>query len=118
MSDKGGMKVAIVGSRYFGDLEKVRALVRELPKGSTVVSGGASGVDQAAEEEARKHGLNVIVHRALWHKYGKSAGPIRNQKIVEDADELHAFWNSTSRGTKSAIVLARAKGIHVVIHED
>jgi len=54
------MKVAIVGSRHYPNLERVRKYVRKLSPNDTIVSGGAKGVDQTAEDEARKLGMEVI----------------------------------------------------------
>lgn len=58
-------RIAIVGSRECSpETEaKVRAYVRALPKGTTVVSGGADGVDSIAEEEASRCGLHVESYR-------------------------------------------------------
>ncbi len=108
------MKIAVVGSRGYRKLENVRKLVRSFPKDTVLISGGARGVDRTAEDEARKLGLKVIVHVALWHKYGKAAGPIRNKLIVDDAEMMHAFWDGKSPGTRNAIDQAAKKGIPVV----
>lgn len=43
------------------------------------------------------------VPKADWGKYGKAAGPIRNQEIVNVSDIVIAFWNKKSRGTKDTI---------------
>lgn len=101
------MKVAIVGSRNYNNLEAVRKYVRALPKGTTVVSGGARGVDSVAEAEALACGLTVQSIPANWNKFGKRAGPIRNKEIVEASDIVVAFWDGTSKGTRSTIGIAR-----------
>jgi predicted Rossmann-fold nucleotide-binding protein len=108
--------VAIVGSQEFPDLEAVRTLVRGLPEGSVVVSGGARGVDRTAEEAARERGLEVVVIRANWKKFGRSAGMRRNPQIVAGADEVHAFWDGFSNGTANTIAVARRNGQTVVVH--
>lgn len=104
------MKVAIVGSREYADLNEVVKYVSSLPPDTIIVTGGAKGVDQAAEAAARSHGLKVIVHLAKWDVYGKSAGHIRNRTIVDDCDRLVAFWDGTSPGTKGGISLASKAG--------
>lgn len=104
------MKIAIVGSRNYPDLEVVRQFVREQPTTTCIVSGGAKGVDRAAEDEARRRGLEVEIHFPDWDVHGKSAGFIRNRAIVESADEVVAFWDGTSRGTKHSIDLAHKAG--------
>lgn len=100
------MKVGIVGSRGFSDLEQVRAYVRTLAPGTTVVSGGAAGVDSAAEEEARRLGLPVQIIKPEWARYGRRAGFLRNKDIVNAADRVVAFWDGKSRGTSHTIKLA------------
>lgn len=109
------MKIAIVGSRNFKRLDKVVRFVSHLEKDVIVVSGGARGVDQAAERAARQHGLQTLIIRPDWDKYGKSAGFRRNHTIVEQADELVAFWDGKSKGAKHSIDLARKKGIPVLV---
>ena len=55
--------VAIIGSRDWPDPERVRDFVRKLAAkypDATVISGGAYGVDQAAEETAQDEGLGVL----------------------------------------------------------
>lgn len=104
------MRVAIVGSRGYSDLNAVIEYVAELPTDTVVITGGARGVDLTAETAARKRGLEVVVHLADWENLGKAAGPIRNQKVVDDCDKLTAFWDGTSPGTKGVISLASKAG--------
>jgi len=104
------MRIAIVGSRNYSDLERVREYVRSLPTGTVVVSGGAIGVDKAAEFQARRCGLEVEIFIPEWNVYGKSAGFRRNKQIVDAADEVTAFWDGRSKGTLSTIHLAREAG--------
>lgn len=111
------MKVAIVGSREYARMDKVCDFVRSLPAGTTVVSGGARGVDSVAEEIAIRCGLDVVVFRADWNGLGKRAGFARNKTIVEAADRVVAFWDGVSRGTAHTINLARKVGkpVEVII---
>lgn len=102
------MKIAVVGSRDFARLDEVRQFVREQERTTVIVSGGAPGVDRTAVDEARKLRMPYEVYLADWNRYGRSAGYRRNQTIVEAADEVVAFWNGTSRGTKHTIDLAQA----------
>ena len=110
MEDTGGrgLSVAIVGSRDFPHPEWVGAYVAGLPAGTTVISGGARGVDTWAVDVARARGLSIVVFPADWDKHGKAAGPIRNKQIVEAVDLVVAFWDGESRGTANTIKLARA----------
>lgn len=107
--------VAVVGSRDFSALKKVREYVDSLPKSTIIISGGARGVDRAAENAAKDRKLGTLIFYPDWTVDGKSAGIKRNEKIVSYADELVAFWDGQSRGTWNSIERARKKGIPVTI---
>ena len=109
------VRVAIVGSRKYPRLGLVRDFVQSLPVGSVIISGGAPGVDQAAEDAAKSTGLELIVFPADWDGLGRKAGPIRNSQIVEAADRLVAFWDGISRGTQDSIRKAELRGIPVIV---
>ncbi len=112
------MRVAIVGSREGVDLERVRRFVRTLPKDVVVVSGGARGVDAAAESEAKRCGLKVVVLLARWKQYGRSAGFRRNEELaayLEKGDRLVAFWNGVSNGTRHVVECVQRRGISVEV---
>ena len=110
------MKVAIVGSREYPYLSKVRAYIQNLPIDTVIVSGGARGVDKCAEKVAESIGLQSEIYLADWHRYGKAAGMKRNQQIVEASDRVVAFWDGDNRGTKNTIDTAKklGKGVTVI----
>ena len=98
------MKLAIIGSRglYIDDLSPY------VPQNATeIISGGAKGIDRCAEKYAEKNGLKLTVFWPDYKKYKRGAPLIRNQKIIETADEVIAFWDGESRGTKHVIDLCR-----------
>lgn len=110
------MKIAIVGSRDYPNLNRVREFVKALPVGTVVVSGGARGVDYVAATTARIRGLEVIEYLAEWEQYGQRAGYLRNKDIVAAADRVVAFWDGRSRGTQHTIQLATEAGKDVTIY--
>lgn len=103
-------RIAVVGSRDYPDLDKVVAFVRSLPRDTVIITGGARGVDRLAELTAIGMHIQVVVHRADWTKNGRAAGPMRNAEIVDDCDELVAFWTGTSPGTLDSIRKAACAG--------
>jgi hypothetical protein len=111
---------AIVGSRTGLHWPKVaneiRAIVAREDIG-TVVSGGALGVDRLAESLAIAAGKRFQAFPADWARYGKSAGMRRNHDIVSASDEVFAFWDGKSRGTKATIEMARRAGKPVHVRE-
>lgn len=74
-----------------------------------------SGVDLHVRDWAERHQFPHEVHRADWANEGRKAGPRRNRKLVEASDALLAIWDGKSRGTRSAIQLAVAAKIPIVI---
>jgi hypothetical protein len=57
------------------------------------------------------------VFPAKWDEYGKAAGPIRNQEMVDSKPDLVlAFWDGRSPGTLDAIKRAVLAGIEVNIY--
>lgn len=111
------MKVAIVGSRTFPHLSKVVDLVKALPAGTVVVSGGARGVDFTAETAAKDAGLDIEIYPADWKGKGAAAGMIRNWSIIRAADRVVAFWDGSSTGTKHSIHIAKSlrKPLEVIL---
>jgi hypothetical protein len=103
------MKLAIVGSRTFDDYEMAKAALKDLVI-TEIVSGGAKGADALAERYAKENNIPVKIFKPDWAKYGRGAGPVRNKLIVEYADKVIAFWDGASKGTKSSIDFATAKG--------
>lgn len=110
------MKVAIVGSRSYPELDRVREFVRLLGPEVEIVSGGARGVDLAAELEARANQMKVRIFPADWSK-GRMAGYMRNHDIVNYADVIVAFWDGKSRGTMHTVSLGKTAGKYTVIIE-
>ena len=100
-------KIAIVGSRGFTRLDLVRQFVREQERDTVIVSGGAAGVDTVAIEEAKRLGMPHEVFLPDWSRHGRRAGILRNKQIVDAAQEVVAFWDGWSNGTKATIDMAR-----------
>lgn len=94
------MKLAIIGSRNI----QIDDLSPYIPADcDEIISGGARGVDTCAAEFARDHGLKLTEFLPEYDKYGRAAPIVRNRAIVEAADAIIAFWDGSSRGTKSVI---------------
>lgn len=74
-----------------------------------------TGVDRITNSWARTMVLNHVeleVFKADWKTYGKAAGPIRNQAMVDSgADVALVFLYGKSVGTKDCARRARAAGI-------
>lgn len=94
------MKVAVIGSRNL----KIDCLEEYLPKNITeIVSGGAKGIDSCARIYARLKGIKLTEFLPDYQKYGKGAPLKRNLQIIDYADQVIAFWDGKSKGTKYVI---------------
>lgn len=103
------MKVAVVGSRSFNDYELLKSKLDALNEKvniTHIVSGGAKGADSLAEKWAKDNKIETVVFYPDWEKYGKSAGFLRNELIIKEADIVIVFWDGSSKGTKLSIDLA------------
>jgi len=111
------MRLAIVGGRDFNDeflmAEHIAMFMaaytnEELkPPDVKVISGGAKGADSLGERFAKIYQVPVTVYKPNWKEYGRSAGFIRNQIIVDNCDMVLAFWDGRSRGTHDTINKAK-----------
>jgi hypothetical protein len=92
--------------------------LRKFPSDTVFVHGNAkTGADSIADEILGVLKREVEIYPALWKKYGKSAGPIRNQEMAEaGADLCLAFWDGKSKGTGNMIQWAMKLDIPVEIH--
>jgi len=108
------MKLAVIGSRSFSNYPQ---LCRELDKYQIerIISGGASGADGLAARYARERNIDLVEHLPNYAKYGRRAPLERNKLIIQDADQVVAFWDGKSAGTAHAISIARRQGKNVIV---
>jgi hypothetical protein len=114
------MKLGIIGSRLFGNYEFVKGKILEnfdIETVDTIVSGGAKGVDTLGERFADEFGFKKDIAKPDWKKHGKGAAFIRNQEIVDHAEEFIAFPIRESGGTWDTIRKAQKAGKRVIIFE-
>lgn len=70
-----------------------------------IVGGLARGADQIGFDFATTYNFTFTGFPADWEKHGKGAGYIRNKEMSEYADELIAYWDGKSNGTRNMIDL-------------
>lgn len=97
-------KVIVAGSRNITNEQYIYDILDVLIEpGMEIVSGCAKGVDTVALDYAKDNGIPYEEFPAEWDKHGKQAGPIRNREMGLYADNLVAFWDGKSSGTKHMI---------------
>ena len=129
-------RIIIAGGREFNDYELLRKTLNEYfestlnvepvvtERGSLcieIISGGAKGADSLGEKYAEEYRIPVIRYPADWKKYGRAAGPKRNEEMARAAATdgisgvLFAFWNGTSSGTANMIKTAEKYKLDVKV---
>ena len=123
------MKVVIAGTRYKDNEQKVPfddyALVVQAVERSgftitEVVTGCAIGADQLGERWAKANNIPIKEMPATpddWHRYGKSAGPMRNKRMAEYADAAIVVWDGKSPGSRNMVenMIRRKKPYYVAL---
>ena len=106
-------RIVIAGNREYNNYtqakEELEACLLEIQNEYDIIvlSGGCRGADLIGERYAREKGYKVEKYPADWQKYGRSAGPKRNEEMAKISDLVICFWDGKSRGTKSMIGYAK-----------
>lgn len=110
------IRILITGSRDWTDKQAIYDFLCE--HGPGVIVHGAcpkGGADLIAHQFATAWGWSVEPWRAKWDKYGKGAGPRRNQAMVDSGAELcGAFRIGLTGGTADCVRRVKAAGIPLV----
>lgn len=113
-------RIAVIGSRGFSDYklfrEKLEYLIKDLGEDFIFISGGCpTGGDALIKKYCAENNYELIEHLPDWDQFGKRAGFLRNQLIIDDATHLICYWDGVSKGTLSSIKIAEKKEIPIRI---
>ena len=120
------MRILVTGSRNWDDEAQIRLALMETvaerlmndDEGVIIIHGDAPGADTIAAQFAESMNWTVEAYPADWKKFGRSAGPIRNQQMVDSgADICVAFPQPGSVGTRDCTKRAFKAGIRVRTYE-
>ena len=106
-------RVVIAGCRNYTNYEEAKEYIdfclSNIRKANEIiiVSGGAKGADTIGEKYATENDFKIERYIPDWKKYGKKAGPFRNEQMANLCDFVICFWNKKSKGTKSMIDFAK-----------
>lgn len=111
------MIVLVTGGRNYANRDLVFETLDKLHAKTPitcVVHGGANGADSLADFWAVTRNINQSVFPANWKKYGRSAGPIRNQVMIwEGKPELVVAFPGGD-GTADMVSRATGAGVRVL----
>ncbi len=111
------MRILVCGCRDWSEPQEIMRVMAGYGNGNILIAGGAKGADIQAEGTAYALGWKLDLYSADWAKYGRSAGPRRNQRmLIEGKPEVVlAFWDGESRGTLDMIKRAVKAGVPVSV---
>lgn len=117
MAERASIRVLVCGGRDFADAAAIDRALNGLAKSAVIdciIEGNARGADRLAGFWARKRGIPNLKFNADWIAHGKAAGPIRNQRMLDEGrpDLVIAFPGG--RGTADMVRRAREAGVEVV----
>lgn len=115
------MKVLVTGSRDWTDEKAIFDALFEA-QATLVIHGGARGADGLAKWTARRVGIKEREYPARWEEFGKAAGPLRNQEMLDKEHlpedpitRVLAFPLPGSIGTWDMVRRAERAGIPVKV---
>lgn len=91
---------------------RVLGLAMDFLNPSSVIVGDASGADRWVKIWCRRRGVPYEEFTAEWGKLGKSAGPARNQRMI-DRSPNQVIRFPGGRGTADCVKRAVEAGIDV-----
>jgi hypothetical protein len=110
------MKVLVCGGRDFDDEELLYHTLDSIKDITLLIHGDAPGADTLADRWAEVRKVPRKAYPAEWARFGRAAGPIRNQGMIDetkpDLDLVVAFPGG--RGTEDMIRRALKAGIDVM----
>ncbi len=117
------MRVLICGGRDFTDKKLFHNTMNEIDPSTdekmlgdpelVVIHGGAKGADMMADEWAVVSWKNIERYKADWGKYGRGAGPIRNQQMIDEGKPDLVIAFPGGKGTADMVRRAKKAGIEV-----
>lgn len=104
------MRVLVTGDRNWDDAKIITEALQALPDDGClhiIIHGAARGADSIAADIAMRLGMTPAAFPAKWKEYGRAAGPIRNQQMLDEGQPelILAFHDDllNSKGTKDMV---------------
>lgn len=116
-----GKRVLVCGGRDYLNETAIKKALNSLrcEHGPLVViQGGAKGADRIAREWCYSQPSGLMINEpADWASHGRAAGPIRNQKMLDEhrPDMVLAFAGGA--GTNDMVRRARKAGVTVIEYD-
>ena len=104
------MRVLVCGDRHWNSLDRTWTVLyglHSLVPITRLIEGEANGADKLGRTFAELNGIKVLPFPADWTKFGKAAGPMRNEQMIREGHPnlVIGFHNdiASSKGTKDML---------------
>jgi hypothetical protein len=111
------MRVLVCGGRNYTHLGRLYWCLDSLhhERGFTLlIAGGARGADTLAAEWAAARNVPFKIYMAEWKRLGRKAGPIRNERMLNEGKPELVVAFPGGRGTAHMTRIAREAGVEVI----
>jgi YspA, cpYpsA-related SLOG family len=110
------VKVLVCGSREWLSQAAIERELSKLPEESIIVHGACRGADNIAGFVGKALGFEVRPYPAQWGRYGRGAGPVRNQQMLDEEhlpdepiDVVMAFHGDQGLGVGTVDMVKRSR---------
>ncbi len=115
-----GKRLLVCGGRYWKSYEPIYREVKARMPLECIIHGGALGADTLADMVGKVLGIPVLPFPADWSKHGRSAGPIRNRRMLKEGrpTEVIGFHANIeqSKGTHDMLTIAKQAGLPTTLY--
>ncbi len=110
------MRVLVTGGRGYTNKEQVRETLDGLENITLLIEGGCTGADNTSRIWALNKGVPTATYYPAWEKFGRAAGPIRNEWMIKFGQPDLAVVFPGGKGTASMLELIKKAGIdHIIV---
>ena len=106
-------QLLVCGGRDYDDRDHVFAVLDALCP-EVVLQGGAQGADTLAALWAARNRRHCETMKADWKRHGKAAGPIRNQRMLDEWEPALVVAFPGGAGTEDMVRRAVKAGVPVL----
>jgi len=113
------MKAIIAGGRDYKPTQQANDWLVKTLQFENVdfeLCGGSTGADEFGKQVAQELHMHGKIYPAKWSKYGKKAGPLRNERMACDADICILFPGG--RGTEDMKHRAIIHGLKIIEYKE
>jgi hypothetical protein len=112
------MKILVCGGRDYTNRARLCSCLDAIQseRGSFhIIQGGADGADALAREWAGSRCEPCTTYRANWSELGRKAGPVRNQRMLDEGRPDLVVVFPGGRGTADMLRRAQLAGVEIMI---